>query len=96
MPGSGLAADEAIHSPTIRQAFLVCQGLLVFTEHFIIANDSSTYVTDPHSHVPKLYFRDLFNTRTGCAGDRLVPRQEADLPRRGTSTSAARKGSTMM
>jgi hypothetical protein len=44
------------------QAFLVRQGSLVFIEHFTIANDRSTYITDPHSHVSKLYFRDFFNT----------------------------------
>jgi len=36
------------------QAFLVRQGSLVFIEHFTIANDRSTYVTDKRtSHAVK-------------------------------------------
>jgi hypothetical protein len=55
-----LARERA--SPKSRQAFLVRQGSLVFIEHFTTATDSSPYGIDPHSHVPKLYFRDFFNT----------------------------------
>ena len=56
-----LLARERVF-PKFRQALLVRQGSLVFIEHFTIANERSTDVTDPHSHLSKLYFRDFFNT----------------------------------
>jgi hypothetical protein len=52
--------QESEHPQNAGQAMLVRQGSLVVMEHFIIANDRSTYVTDPHSLVPKLYFRDSY------------------------------------
>jgi hypothetical protein len=37
-------------------------------EHFIIANDRSTYITDPHNLVPKLYLGHIvFFQQSRCA-----------------------------
>src|SRR5258708_35037649 len=73
--------QESEHLQNSGQAFLVRQGSLVFIEHFTIANDRSPYVTDPHSHVSKLYFRDFFNTLQNsavrCAGYHFItPKRE--------------------